>query len=372
MQQKDIELLLKKYHAGECSAEEVTFLESWYAQWNEKIPLKLTPDQLAEDLQIISDNIQPLHQEAKRVALWPRIAAAASILFILSFGGYYILHKPQPAQQIAQNQIIVPGSKKAVLTLSNGKQISLTDAHAGTIAQQGNTSVIKTTDGQVVYNEQSKTGNQEIIYNTITTPRGGFYPLKMADGTIVVLDAQSSIKYPVTFTGNERLVEITGQVYFEVTHNAAQPFKIRVKGQTIEDLGTIFNINAYDDEPFLRTTLINGSVRVTKETESVLLKPGEQAVTNLAKNSIHVQNVDTEDIIAWKNGQTSFKNEDITEIMRQVSRWYDVDVQFKGELSKRQFVGGLPRKADFADLVKILEFNNIHVTVEGKKLIVKP
>jgi transmembrane sensor len=304
-----------------------------------------------------------------------RVAAAASILLFLSVGAaYYLLHKQQPEQQIVQSKLIdiKPGGIKAILTLNNGKQISLNDAHTGTLAQQGNTTVTKSANGQVVYRQSKSTAPSAVGYNIITTPRAGYYPLTMADGTVAILDAESSIKYPVSFNGNERLVEVTGQVYFEVKYNRAQPFKIKVKGQTIEDLGTKFNVNAYDDEPYLKTTLIEGSVRVTKEKQSVLLKPGQQAITDLNKNTIHMQAVDTEEAIAWKNGQTSFKNEDIQEIMRQVARWYDVDVQYEGQLSKRQFVGGISRMANLSDLLKVLAFNNVHYKINGKTIIITP
>ena len=304
-----------------------------------------------------------------------RIAAAASILLFLSIGtAYYFLHKQQPEQQIVQNKPIdfKPGSKKAILTLNNGQQISLSDARTGMLARQGNIIITKSAGGEVVYHQNKSAAPSAIGYNIITTPRAGYYPLTMADGTVAILDAESSIKYPVSFKGNERLVEVTGQVYFEVKYNRAQPFKIKVKGQTIEDLGTKFNVNAYDDEPYLKTTLIEGSVRVTKEKQSVLLKPGQQAMTDLDKNTIHMQAIDTEDVIAWKNGQTSFKNEDIQEIMRQVARWYDVDVRYEGQLSKRQFVGGISRTANLSNLLKILAFNNVHYKINGKTIIITP
>jgi len=304
-----------------------------------------------------------------------RIAAAASILIFLSIGtAYYFLSKQQLKQQIAQNKPMdfKPGSKKAILTLSNGQQISLNDARTGMLAQQGNTIVTKSASGQVVYHQNKSAEPSAIVYNIITTPRAGYYPLRMADGTVAILDAESSIKYPVSFNGSERLVEVTGQVYFEVKYNRTQPFKIKVKGQIIEDLGTKFNVNAYDDEPYLKTTLIEGSVRVTKEKQSVLLKPGQQAVTDLDENTIHMQTVDTDDAIAWKNGQTSFKNEDIQEIMRQIARWYDVDVQYEGQISKRQFVGGISRTANLSDLLKILAFNNVHYKINGKTIIITP
>lgn len=382
MNEEQARLLLERYRQGLCSEEESRIVESWISQeldnskWDISYEAKTHFGQsLKNRIDMVRHaQLHDLEESNKKVkSLWPRIAIAASVIIALSAGSYFLIHKQQPVQQVAKNQIIVPGSKKAILTLSNGQQINLNDAKAGTLAQQGNTNVIKTADGQVIYNEQSKSGTgQEVIYNTITTPRGGYYPLKMADGTIAVLDAASSIKYPVSFTGKERLVEITGQVYFKVTHNAMLPFKLKVKGEVIEDLGTEFNVNAYDDEPYIRTTLVEGSVKVIKGQQSILLKPGQQAIAEQDKDNIRVKEVETQDVIAWKNGQTSFKNEDIKEIMRQVARWYDVDVEYQGDLPNTPFVGGISRNANLSDLLKILQFNDVHFTVEGKKITVKP
>ncbi|WP_158798361.1 FecR family protein [Pedobacter sp. L105] len=311
----------------------------------------------------------------KRRLLIYGIAAAASILLCISIGTtYYLMSKQQPGQQIVQHELIdiKPGSKKATLILSNGKMISLNDVRTGMLAQQGNTTVTKSADGRVVYHQNKSDESGAIVYNTITTPRAGYYPLTMADGTVAILDAESSIKYPVSFNKTERMVEVTGQVYFEVKYNSAQPFRIKVKGQTIEDLGTKFNVNAYDDEPSMKTTLIEGSVRITKEKQTVVLKPGQQATTELNKNTIQVQAVDTEDAIAWKNGQTSFKNENIEEIMRQAGRWYNLDVRYQGQPSKRQFIGGISRTANLSDLLKILEFNNVHYKISGNTITITP
>jgi len=379
-QQFNIQDLAEKWAQGKLTPEEQAYLEKWYVEsGSDNVTLTDSRHKDADALKnamLAQINAQIESQEvpARVRRLWPRIAAAASILLIISIGGYFLTHRQPANTLIAKSTVIVPGSKKAILTLSNGQQINLTDVHKGNIAKQANTNITKTDDDQLVYQQQQHNvaGNQEVVYNIITTPRGGYYPLKLADGTLIILDAASSIKYPVNFVGKERLVEITGQAYFEVKHNAAMPFKVKVKGQVIEDIGTSFNVNAYDDEPALKTTLVEGSVKVTKATESVLLQPGQQAITTAAKNTIQIKRVDLDEVIAWKNGQTLFKDEDIAEIMRQVSRWYDVDLQFQGNQPQRHFVGGISRNANLKDLLKILEFDNIHFTVEGRKLIVKP
>jgi len=399
MNEQELQQFLEKLASGNYTNEEYQTFVSWVENCTrEEYELMLVYWEQVSDAVDQTDNIDPaliasiergldridekasrqvipLYAEIdKKKRLWPRIAAAASILVAMSAGSYFVFHKKQLGQQIAQTKpiYIKPGSKKAILQLANGQRIALNEAPAGTLAKQGNATITKTADGQVTYNAQNSSGKTEDIYNTITTERGGYYPLKMADGTVAILDAASSIKYPVTFNGKERNVEITGQVYFQVAHNASKPFKVTVKGQTIEDIGTEFNINAYDDEPYIRTTLVDGSVRVTKLQKSFVLVPGQQALTDLDKNTLMVKTVEVGDVIAWKNGQTSFKNEDIQEIMRQVSRWYDVDVEYQGNLPDRKFIGGISRNASLADLLKILEFDNIHFTVQDKKITVKP
>ncbi|MFI5163367.1 MAG: FecR family protein [Sphingobacteriales bacterium] len=386
MEKEQFLLILTKYLEGNAGPEEENFLYAYYKlfladaevmsllQDKEKEKLKLS---IKAGIDAALDRQEP---SVRKISLWPRIAAAASILLFLSIGAYFILRKKQSTQQLARNHQYIdikPGGNKATLILSNGAKIVLTGAKNGNIARQANTIIKKTADGRVVYEANQKVspagGDIEgTAYNTMTTPRGGRYEATLADGTRFVLDAGSSIRYPVQFTGKERLVEITGQVYFEVTHDSAHPFIVSVKGQTIEDVGTQFNINAYNDEPVIRTTLIEGSVRVTKSNETAMLRPGQQAVTVPNSNTITIKNADIKEAVAWKNGRISFSNEDIQEIMRQVSRWYDVDIRYEGTIPARQFDGSISRNANLADLLKILEFNNIHFTVSGKKITVRP
>lgn len=377
MDKAPIKDLLKKQQAGKLTDEERAILDTWYVRLSQNETARVDQAGMARRLAAVWESLEANKGNRKDRAhrLWPRIAAAATVIVALAAGSYLLVQRHRTGGLVVQHlaPAILPGSQKAVLTLSNGKQIDLSDAAVGRLAQQGNVEVIKAADGQVSYHASSKPGARaEVIYNTISTPRGGYYPLKMADGTIAVLDAASSISYPVTFTGKERVVAITGQVYFEVTHNAALPFKVKARGQLIEDLGTKFNVSAYDDEIFIRTTLVDGSVKVTKGQRAVVLRPGQQATAELNNDKIHVAAVDTEDAIAWKNGQTSFKGENIQEIMRQVSRWYDVDIAYSGLMPQRKFSGGISRKAELSDLLKILEFNNIHFTVDGKKITVRP
>jgi len=317
--------------------------------------------------------IPPFYANVRR--LWPRIAAAASIILALSAGGFFLLRRQQ-SQQVAQIQklIIQPGSNKAILTLSNGKQINLNDASNGIIAKENNAVVKKAKNGAVSYQPNSSSStNQLLVYNTISTPKGGQWLLVLPDGTKVMLDAASSIKYPVAFTGNERRVEITGQAYFEVIHNSGKPFRVTVKGQTIEDLGTHFNINAYDDEPVIATTLIEGRIAIAKGAKSIKIVPGQQAITTTGSSSIKVKSADVDEVIAWKNGKFLFDDEQLGSIMRQVSRWYDVDVVYEDEaLKNKKFIGVTARFANVSELLNTLEMTNeVKFNIQGRKIIVQ-
>lgn len=307
---------------------------------------------------------------------WGRIGAAASVILLFSVGGYRMLHKkPQPRITVYEKDVedIQPGGNKAILTLGNGQQVALADATNGsTIARQGSTIVSKTAAGQIVYNDSGNLQNATAkrLMNTITTPRGGQWFVTLSDGTKVWLNAASSISYPVAFTGNERRVSITGEAYFEVMHNAAKPFRVQVGNMVVEDIGTAFNINAYTDESAIKTTLVTGSAKISDNNEERILIPGQQAITKANEDSIRIEKVNVEDVIGWKNGHFYFENEDLETIMKQVSRWYDVNVVYQGAIPNRIFVGGMSRKSNLSELIKILEYENVHCTLNDKTITV--
>lgn len=369
-----ISLLAQKWQEGNITPEEKKEFDEWYHNTENTFEINNgeTFDEMQERLYnsiLAKGNIK----QNKTRQLWPRIAAAASILFIISIGVYF-LTRNRPLQQVDNTQVyaILPGSNKAVLTLANGNKINLTDIKNGIIANESGVIIRKSNDGKISYEiSPLAKQNRTIAYNTISTPRGGQWPVViLPDGTKVVLDASSSIKYPVIFNGRNRKVEITGQAYFEVVHNSAHPFKVIAGNQVIEDIGTQFNVNSYNDEPVMSTTLLEGAVKITVANKSTMLKPGQRATVNKRSSIVSVTKVNAEDMVDWKNGQISFKNKNIQEIMRQVSRWYDVDVEYNGVMPERTFTGGISRKASLADLLKILEFNNIHCQIKGKKIIV--
>lgn len=298
-------------------------------------------------------------------------AAAAAVLIAGAFAIYQFSNKKEPGAGIAKTTTekpdIAPGGNKATLTLADGSTIILDSSANGNLTSQGNVKVIKL-DGKLSYNSSSSDG--EVLYNTISTPKGGQYQLLLADGSQVWLNAASSLRFPASFTGKERKVELTGEGYFDVVKKVAMPFKVIVNGKTeVEVLGTQFNINAYADESTLNTTLIEGSVKFTAVNgESAMLKPGQQA--QLSSSVSVINNVNIDEIIAWKSGWFNFDRAGITTIMRQVSRWYDVEVVFEGQPSKKTFSGIVSRSRQISEVLKIMEKAGVKFRIEGKKITV--
>jgi transmembrane sensor len=359
MQAQDIKVLLEKYKAGTITDAEKAVLDQWYLQVAVDSSEELTEEERLETFDQVLANLNEVVYAKKARRLWPRIAAAAAL--ILSIGGVCYFLRPQPVQQIAQNRSndLLPGGNKAVLTLSNGQKIVLTGAKNGQLTTQGQTIINKTADGRVSYEGTSA----EVVYNTMTTPKGGQYQLTLADGTVAYLDAVSSIKYPVSF-GKERTVEITGQVYFEVVHDASKPFKVIAKGQTIEDIGTHFNVNAYDDEPVVKTTLSEGIVKVNNQ----LLRPGQAAVT--ANDQTRIKDADVEQDLAWKNGAFDFNHTDIRIVMRQIARWYNVEVIYEGEIPATTITGKVYRNTNASKALKIIKLLGINYKIQGHQIII--
>lgn len=369
--------LAHRYKNGTISAEEKAEFENWLSDHPDQ-PIE-APESYAASEKEVEDRLlarieQQIGQPAKTVRLWPHIAAAASILIGLSIGGYFLLHQKPPVQ-LAQNQPhdIAPGHNQATLTLANGQKIILTKGLSGKLAQQGHTNIA--VNANAIAYTVTQTGERQITYNTMTTARGeqSPYPLVLADGTKVWLDAASSVTFPTAFNGKERKVTITGEAYFEVAHNAARPFKVEVRGQTIEDIGTAFNVNAYADEPVIKTTLVSGSVRIITKLSSAVLKPNQVAITSADEKLIKIKDVDIEEAMAWKNGYFLFDHESLQSIMRKISRWYDVDViyqpgqQFTGE----GYLGSMTRYTNVSQVLSVLETaGHIKFTINGKQITV--
>jgi hypothetical protein len=375
MQPSDIEQLLEKYNQCIATKEEIALVETWYTKYKSTVP-DVPHQQLEEDQQqSLNELVAEITAENKR-GHWPTLAIAASILFFLSSGIFFLmLHKQQ--QPLVLNKAVkvksdvAPGGNKAILTLANGSTIVLTGAKNGTLANQGNIAINKTADGLISYADTKENVSlKSLVYNTASTPRGGQYQFVLSDGTKVWLNSASSIKYPVQFIGNERKVELTGEAYFEVAHDAKKPFRVESNGQTVEVLGTHFNVNAYGDEGEVKTTLLEGSVKVSSQSVNSIIKPGEQAQFDNGK--ISVKNVDVDEVVAWKNGFFYFEDNNIQEVMRQLSRWYDVDIKYEGKLPVREFSGEISRNVNASQILDILSFKKIHYKIEGKTIIVMP
>ncbi|MGF7080395.1 FecR family protein [Mucilaginibacter sp. UYCu711] len=374
MEQKTITELLEKIKNCTATPAEEASVKAWLHKLNEANASGLSDEDLLHGRTAMWQAIYSATTPRTR-SLWPRIAAAASILFVLSFGGYYLLYK-QAFQTVAVTYKIdiAPALHHATLTLANGQQIALTKTVAGKLAQQGNTAVAVLAGTGLTYSTIPEDNSTKVEYNTLTTVRGeqAPYPLQLADGTKIWLNAASSITFPVAFNGNERKVTVTGEAYFEVVHNGAKPFRVSVKDQTIEDIGTHFNINAYDDEAVIKTTLFEGSVSIAKDKAKVVLKPGQQGITAANISGIKVNNVDTEEALAWKKGRFYFEHETLQSVMRKISRWYDVDVQYPTDQTLHtNYWGRMSRETNISVVLNRLAVtNNVRFIVDGKKVIV--
>ena len=313
--------------------------------------------------------------EAVRTRIsWKKYVAAAAVLLVVGVGLLYKLRSPKTMPQQAKlTHDVAPGGDKATLTLADGSTITLDNARNGVLAKQGNYEVDKTGNGQLVYHATETSGGSNTPQlNTVTTPRGGQYHVVLPDGSGVWLNAASSIKYPTAFTGNTRSVEITGEVYFEVTKNAAMPFIVKSARAEVQVLGTHFNIMAYNDEDAMKTTLLEGAVKITTtDGASGILKPGQQAILN-SKNELSISNdVDVDDEVAWTNGLFQFRDADIRSIMRQVSRWYNVDVIYQGNVPVKQYTGRISRNVKASALLNMLKYTGLNASIEGKNIYVK-
>lgn len=312
-----------------------------------------------------------------RLFTFRRIAAAAIIVFLA--GGSYLFFKDNSgSQEISGNKstipiqdIAAPVTANAVLTLADGSKIVLDSAGNGSLATQGSANIVKLADGRIAYTANANRVS-EVQYNTLTVPRGSkVMSLALADGSKVWMNAESSLRYPTTFVGKERKVEITGEAYFEVAKNAAMPFVVKKGDVAVQVLGTHFNVNAYEDEVQMKITLLEGSVNVSNGNNSSLLKPGQQAQVQNGLMNV-VNQVDIEEVMAWKNGLFNFKGDNINTVMRQLARWYDLDVYYEKQVTEKFYVK-MNRNTNVSNVFKILETTGgVHFKIELKKIMVMP
>jgi transmembrane sensor len=300
------------------------------------------------------------------------IKYAVAALFVFLIGSIWFLNFESKSPKNKSNKQLVndvkPGHNGAILTLSNGKKVILDSAVDGETLSDANLGIIKK-DGEIIYTGKT----DELVYNTVTTDKGRQWRLTLPDGSKVWLNAQSSIHYPLNFTDKERVVEIAGEVFFEVVHNSKKPFKVKVGNKVIADIGTSFNINAYADESDMKTTLIEGSLSISNTRTNIpptILEPGQQAVVN-STGFIRVnQHQDLDEVMAWKNGMFNFNETNIENIMRQIGRWYDLDIEYSGKITTETFSGMVSRNKSLIQVLKVLEQASIKFKIEGKKIIV--
>lgn len=366
MQEKEIKNLLKKYLSGNCTDEERALLESGYLKYEATDLPELSDLQLNE---IEESYIKTPEKATYR--LWGTWAAtAAAVLLIVSFGIYFYQSYNSQGYSFKTQLIgkdIPAGGNKAFLTLADGSRVELSNSQTGIIVANDN----------MMYNDSTAINPQKAPISgnhplTLTTPPKGQYQIRLPDGTQVWLNAASSISYTTVLINKlvHRKVNLVGEAYFEVRKNPTQPFIVLSKGQEVEVLGTHFNINAYADELNIKTTLLEGSLRVKSNApNSVVLKPSQQSITSDRSNTLEVRNVNPSSVLAWKDGEFSFENETLESIMRQVSRWYDVEVTYENERLKKEIFGGsISRFSDVSKVLKMLELTrHVHFIINEKE-----
>jgi transmembrane sensor len=397
----DIDLIVLKYvRDRSLSPDEAARLRQWLAASDDRMALvermKTDPDWVQAELQRM--------QEIRTESIWSKIenritptpsipltsqtgrrrwsyTAAASFIAVVCAGGAWLwLSRNHPTTPISAPAIVTtdvkPGGNKAVLTLADGRRIDLDTTANGVLANQGSSRVAKLSDGQLAYNKEKSSDekpNVALAYNSLSTPRAGQFTLRLPDGTQVWLNNASVLRYPVAFAGPDRTVELAGEAYFEVAKDAAHPFRVKVQGgATVDVLGTSFNIMAYSDEPTERTTLLDGSVRVTQDNQSALLEPADQSALDASGKLRVTPGVNVQEVIAWKNGYFHFDHASLQTTMRQLARWYDIEVVYQGQIPEQEFEGKIQRNLLLSDVLKGLENDQIHFRLDGRKLIVTP
>ncbi|MGN7722088.1 FecR family protein [Chitinophaga sp. 22620] len=372
-----LEELTDKYVTGAATAAEERQLQEllddplYLAQFEEMVLGSLEAEKYLQEtdeavFRRIYSRIEMGIQPQPRIRrLKPYLAAAAAVLLLMLSGGlYFLLDKKVEVPETAQVADVQPGGSKAVLTLADGSTITV-DSSARQISQHGG--AITQQNGRLQYAANAAAGN---AYNTLATPPGGQYRLRLPDGTEVWLNAASSIRFPVTFSKNERKVELTGEAYFEVAQNASAPFTVSVNKQTeVLVLGTAFNVNAYTDEHNVTTTLLSGKVKVTAGNEGVQLSPGQQAVSTGGRLEVS-RDVDVDKVVAWKNGLFNFQDASLAEVMRQLSRWYNIAIVYENGIPDMEFYGKMQRDMPLSAMLKMLERAGVEFRLEENNRLV--
>jgi transmembrane sensor len=390
MNKESLKELLDKYLDGNCTSAEKALIERFYMDKSFK---SVIPNDISDPLEkkvetwsAITKHIGDFPKEFQKrnqYIFLKRVGYAAALLIVVFAGLYF--YPPSDKQSLAvkarpSKLDVKPGGNNAILTLSDGRSIVLNDTKEGLIAAQSGLSIKKTKDGHLIYTAEAGDerpdqleSKYEVMYNTISTPRGGSYQVSLPDGTRVWLNAASSLRFPTHFPGKERNVQLKGEAYFEVAKNKSKRFIVKTGIQAVTVLGTHFNINAYQDEVSYNTTLLEGSVSISNGNDNRLLKPGEQASVSTGLRSIKITSVDVEETVAWKNNKISFTSQPLEKIMRQISRWYNVDIVYKGNISAKTFTGTISRYANVSEVLDMLELTDlVHFKIEEGRITVMP
>ncbi|MES3018269.1 MAG: FecR domain-containing protein [Bacteroidota bacterium] len=390
MTKEEYETLYHKYILGECTEDECRIFEAYPDSFElSDHPWDEANIGSAEDIrQKIEKNLHRSIERSSRGKLSyfrPMLAAASIVLLLCSIFIYFKINEEdqviaQTSEAPVKTEDILPGENKAILILDDGSRINLDDAANGLIANESTTTIKKLPNGQLHYVAGVPKPGAEIKFNTVATPRGGQFQISLPDGSRVWLNAGSSLRFPTLFTGGERKVELTGEAYFEIAKNAAMPFKVLANNSEIRVLGTHFNVMAYSDEKHMNTTLLEGSVQILKGADKITIKPGQAATLSKSTDKITVAGVDADQSIAWKNGDFIFVDESIESIMRKVSRWYDVEVSYTGNMNNKDFTGTISRNKNVSELLRMLELTGaIHFKIvpedssgRGRRITVMP
>nr|WP_121271026.1 FecR family protein [Pedobacter schmidteae] len=389
----NVEILAEKWANGTITNDERVWFENWYHAFDDSevniadskhASAAALKKQMLGMIQFRMQQTKVIRIQQPVKYLWYKLTAAVAVLLVLSAVLFFYTNTPQ-SNVISAHNDIAPGGNKAVLILADGRRISLNDVASGKLAEQAGLRVDKAADGELVYQTNAAAYQPQketaIIYNTLSTPKGGRYQVVLPDGTKVWLNAASILKYPARFTGTARKVELLGEAYFEVakvmmpqgpeSSPQKMPFIVKTGVQEVEVLGTHFNINGYADENGIRTTLLEGAVRLHSPGLSpVMLKPGQQAL--LADHNFKVVPADANDAIAWKNGLFLFEDADLQTVMRQIGRWYDLQVIYKGQIPKSTYNGKISRNLKLSKVLEVLKYYKVNFSLQGKKIIVEP
>lgn len=368
MQEKDLNILIEKYLAGKCSDEEKEIVEHWYESFDDR-KIELQGIDANRGWERIQRTIRPKSFRVIRSANGGisllKLAIAAALLVIVSITAVYILgadkSKDKPAIAVVNDAL--PGTDRATLITNDGKKINLDDLGIGAIDKQ----VSKTDSGQIAYT--GVTENVDAV-NTLVVPRGGQYRLTLSDGTKVWLNADSRLSYPVVFGQNERRVILQGEGYFEVAHDISKPFTVEANNTETVVLGTHFNINAYADNKYIKTTLLEGLVKFKTINDERLVHPNEQAVYE--NTGIEIKNLGeyADNAVGWKDGYFKLVNAPVDDIMKQLARWYNVEVKYKGRIPQGHISGDIARSMALSSVLKVLELSGVHATIQNNMITV--